>query len=85
MSAGSDKAANLTAAAEFVTNAAASGASLVARPEVFAWRGPQEREPEIAEPLAGRIGTFASELARRLGIWLVAGSILETADDGTAG
>jgi predicted amidohydrolase len=85
MSAGSDKEANLAAAAELVTNAAASGASLVALPEVFAWRGPQEREPEIAEPLAGRIGTFASELARRLGIWLVAGSILETADNGAAG
>lgn len=85
MSAGSDKEENLAAAAELVTNAAASGASLVALPEVFAWRGPQEREPEIAEPLAGRIGTFASELARRLGIWLVAGSILETADVGAAG
>ena len=85
MSAGSDKEANLAAAAELVTNAAASGASLVALPEVFAWRGPQEREPEIAEPLTGRIGTFASELARRLGIWLVAGSILETADERAAG
>ena len=47
MSAGSDTEANLAAAAELVTNAAASGASLVALPEVFAWRGPQEREPEI--------------------------------------
>lgn len=85
MSAGSDTRANLAAAAELVTKAAAAGASLVALPEVFAWRGPQELEPEIAEPIAGRIGTFASELARRLGIWLVAGSILETADDVAAG
>jgi len=85
MSAGSDKEANLAVAAELVTNAAASGAILVALPEVFAWRGPQEREPEIAEPLTGRIGTFAAELARRLGIWLVAGSILETAEDSAAG
>jgi predicted amidohydrolase len=80
MSAGPDKEANLAAAAELVTAAAASGARLVALPEVFAWRGPQDREPEVAEPLAGRIGTFAADLARRLNIWLVAGSILEAED-----
>jgi len=84
MSAGTDKEANLAMAAELVASAAAGGARLVALPEVFAWRGPQDREPEMAEPLAGRIGTFASGLARRLGIWLVAGSILE-ADDAAAG
>jgi len=83
MSAGLDKEANLSAAGELVAAAAASGARLVALPEVFAWRGPQEREPEMAEPLTGRIGTFASELARRLGIWLVAGSILEAGDEAT--
>jgi len=83
MSAGSDKEANLAEAAELVAGAATAGAKLVALPEVFAWRGPQEREPEIAEPLTGRIGSFASDLAKRLGIWLVAGSILEAADDGS--
>lgn len=84
MSAGSDTEANLVAAGELVSSAAAAGARLVALPEVFAWRGPQDREPEIAEPLSGRIGTFCSELARRHGIWLVAGSILETADTAAA-
>jgi len=77
MSAGPDKEANLAAAATLVTEAARDGAKLVALPEVFAWRGPQDREPGEAEPLGGRIGSFAAELARRLGIWLVAGSILE--------
>jgi deaminated glutathione amidase len=85
MSAGPDKEANLAMAGELVAAAAAAGADLVALPEVFAWRGPQEREPEMAEPLAGRIGTFASALARRLGIWLVAGSILESDDAASGG
>ena len=77
MSAGPNKEANLAAAAALVTDAARSGARLVALPEVFAWRGSQDREPSEAEPLDGRIGSFAAELARRLGIWLVAGSVLE--------
>jgi predicted amidohydrolase len=78
MSAGPDKAVNLSAAAELISQAATEGAKLVALPEVFAWRGPQDREPEMAEPLSGQIGTRISELARQFGIWIVAGSILET-------
>jgi predicted amidohydrolase len=77
MSAGPDKDANLALAAALATEAANAGARLVALPEVFAWRGPQEREIDEAEPLGGRVGTFASDLARRLGVWLVAGSVLE--------
>jgi predicted amidohydrolase len=77
MSAGPDKDANLAAAAALVAEAAGAGAELVALPEVFAWRGPQERETAEAEPLDGRVGAFVSDLARRLGIWLVAGSVLE--------
>jgi predicted amidohydrolase len=84
MSAGPDKEVNLASAGDLVAAAAGGGARLVALPEVFAWRGPQEREPRVAEPLAGRIGTFASGLARRLGIWLVAGSILETDEEAAA-
>jgi len=84
LSAGPDKEANLAATRALVASAAAAGASLVVLPEVFAWRGPQDREPEMAEPLSGRIGTFASELARGLRIWLIAGSILETADDASS-
>ena len=85
MSAGPDKDANLAAAAALVTEAANAGARLVALPEVFAWRGPQELEAEAAEPLGGRVGSFASELAHRLGIWLVAGSVLERPAAATIG
>jgi predicted amidohydrolase len=79
MQAGPDKDANLAAARDFVARAAAGGAALIALPEVFAWRGPQSAEPEIAEPLDGAIAEFASECARRHGVHLVAGSFLETA------
>ena len=80
MSAGPEKEANLRQASELVSRAAAAGAQLVALPEVFAWRGPQECEPEIAEPLSGPIGTRIGTLARQLGIWIVAGSVLEPLD-----
>jgi predicted amidohydrolase len=83
MSAGPDKETNLSEAAALIAQCAEAGAELVALPEVFAWRGPQDREPEIAEPLSGAIGTRMAELARKLGIWIVAGSILEPSEDGT--
>ena len=78
MKAGPDKAENLAAADGFVARAAADGASLVALPEVFAWRGRQSSEPEIAEPLDGPISEFAAACAKRHGVFLVAGSFLES-------
>jgi predicted amidohydrolase len=84
MSAGPDKAANLAVAAELVAKAAGAGAELVALPEVFAWRGPQEREPAMAEPLTGLIANRMADLARQLGVWIVAGSLLETAESPSA-
>ena len=58
----------------------------MALPEVFAWRGPQDREPASRRAaLRTTPALLPSELARRLGIWLVAGSILENADGEAAG
>ena len=48
-----DKAANLGQAAQFVRDAAAQGASVVALPEVFLWRGDKTKERQIAERIPG--------------------------------
>jgi len=76
-----DKPANLAEASRLVTEAAAAGAQLVALPEVFAWRGPHDRERAEAETVPGPITEEMGALAKRLGIHLVAGSILERAAD----
>jgi predicted amidohydrolase len=77
--AGTDKAANLRAAARWVEEAAAAGAELVALPEVFTWRGPLGQERDHAEPIPGPTSELMAELARRLRIHLIAGSLLELA------
>ncbi|MBI5506110.1 MAG: carbon-nitrogen hydrolase family protein [Deltaproteobacteria bacterium] len=79
---GSDKAANLAEASRLIGEAADAGAQLVALPEVFAWRGPQSAEPAEAETVPGPITEEMGALARRLGIHIVAGSILEAAAGG---
>lgn len=82
MTAGTDVDANLAAARALAHRAVERGARLVVLPEVFAWRGPREHEPAVAESIPGRISTFLAALARELAITLVGGSFLETAPDG---
>ncbi|MGN6720074.1 MAG: carbon-nitrogen hydrolase family protein [Candidatus Binatia bacterium] len=78
MLAGDDKQLNLQEARRWVRDAAANGARLVALPEVFIWRGSKKLERQFAEPIPGPSSKALSELARELGIYLLAGSILET-------
>jgi len=47
MVASDDKAANLNEAGQWIRQAAAQGARLVALPEVFIWRGEKKREREF--------------------------------------
>jgi deaminated glutathione amidase len=68
---------NLTEAERLIREAAANDASLVVLPERLDIRGAPERYAEVAEPLDGRIVSWARELAAELGIDLVAGSIAE--------
>lgn len=75
--AGSDKTANLEKAEAFVAEAVRHGAQLVALPEVFLWRGLRDLEGSMAEPIPGPSTNRLGDLARRLGIHLLAGSILE--------
>jgi len=76
-----DREAVLTRAAILIRDAARDGARLIALPELFSWRGPQDEEPAAAEAIPGPTSDFASDLARELQIYLVAGSILERSDE----
>jgi deaminated glutathione amidase len=68
---------NLDTAVRLLSEAADLGAKLVALPENFAYMGPEEGRLAAAEPLDGpTLGTIR-EVARRRGIWVVAGSIAE--------
>ena len=82
MRAGGDLERNLAEAEQHARTASSLGARLVALPELFFWRGPQSEERSHAESIPGPTAEFCSALAARLGIYLVAGSILERADDG---
>jgi len=77
MLASDDKTANLAEAVRWIRRSAAAGAKLVALPEVFIWRGDKRSERAAAEPIPGPASTAMAELARELGIYLLAGSILE--------
>jgi len=75
--AGSDKSANLDRAEAMVATAASRGATLVVLPEVFSWRGASGDDISGAEPIPGPTADRCAGWARRHGIHLLAGSILE--------
>jgi deaminated glutathione amidase len=79
---GADRGANLVAAGALVEDAVAAGAGLVVLPEYFSVAGTPEVLRAGAEPLDGPTVTWASALAARLGIHLVAGSFPESAPGG---
>ncbi len=72
-----NKERNLEVSDRLVRAAAADGASLVVLPEKFNVLGTSEQLAQGAEPLNGPTIAWARELARELGIDLVAGSIVE--------
>jgi len=74
-----DRDRNLEVADRLVRRAAGEAAELIVLPEKFNVLGSPEDLVAGAEPLDGPTLSWASELAAELGIWLVAGSIVERA------
>ncbi|MSP38021.1 MAG: carbon-nitrogen hydrolase family protein [Deltaproteobacteria bacterium] len=81
MVASDDKAANLKEAEHWLRLAAKQGARVAVLPEVFIWRGSKKLERQFAEAIPGPTSTRLGELARKLKIYLLAGSILEAIPD----
>jgi len=73
-----DRARNLDTALRLVNQAADMGARLVALPENFAFMGPEEQRLAGAETLEGPTLSALRDVARRRGLFVVAGSIAES-------
>lgn len=77
LSAGPGKAENLAHACALVEESASLGAGFVLLPEVFTFVADASMWRTAAETIPGPITDRLSELARRRGIWILAGSLLE--------
>ncbi len=75
-----DKDRNLSSADSLVRAAARDRAELIVLPEKFNVLGAPQHLSAGAEPLDGPTMSWARSLARELGVWLVAGSIVERAE-----
>jgi deaminated glutathione amidase len=81
MNAGADVGSNLETAEAQLREAAEAGADLAALPEYFAFLGPSRLRFEHAEPVPGPLTDRIGARARELGIWVLAGSVLENDAD----
>jgi len=72
-----DVAANVGVASALVDEAAAAGARLVALPETWVYKGRREGIRASAEAVDGPSNAALAQLAARLGIFVLAGSIYE--------
>jgi predicted amidohydrolase len=73
-----DRKANLATAERHVRAAAADGAELIVLPEKWTAMGSEEDLRAAAQPLDGPAVGWARQLARELGVELVAGSFVES-------
>ena len=74
---------NLAAAARGIAQAAQMGAQVIALPEYFCIMGMKDTDKLAVreQPGDGQIQKFLSETAKRLGIWLVGGSVPLTSSE----
>src|SRR5579875_2057634 len=77
MTSTADRSRNLEMAERLLAGAAGDGARLIVLPEMFNILGDADVLRSGAEPLDGPSLCWAGEQARRHGVWLVAGSIME--------
>jgi len=77
MNTGADVAANLRAAERWLGEAAARGAAVAVLPENFAFMGARDVDKLAVAESAGRgpIQEFLAAAARRLSLWIVAGTV----------
>jgi deaminated glutathione amidase len=73
-----DKRANIANALDLIDRAAATGARLVALPEVWPYLGPDDVVRDQAETIPGPITEVLAQRARRHGIYIHGGSIYES-------
>lgn len=83
MASGPSVSANLEEAARLIEDAASQGAQLVVLPEYFCIMGMKDTDKLAVreQPGDGQIQKFLSEAAKRLGIWLVGGSVPLTSSE----
>ncbi|MDE2389140.1 MAG: carbon-nitrogen hydrolase family protein [Betaproteobacteria bacterium] len=83
MASGPSVSANLEEAARLIEDAVSQGAQLVVLPEYFCIMGMKDTDKLVVreQPGDGQIQKFLSETAKRLGIWLVGGSVPLTSSD----
>jgi deaminated glutathione amidase len=79
---GLDPDGNLATALRLVEAAAGEGAELVATPEYTNFHGVPHRHPDAATPIPGRVTGAFAHLARRRGIHILVGSLLESGTPG---
>lgn len=82
MKVGSDKKANLGRADQMVGGAAGQGAEVIVLPEIFNSPYQTDLFPLYAEPFPGPSTDFLAAAARKYGVCLVGGSIVEQDSDG---
>jgi predicted amidohydrolase len=78
---GEDVAANEPQALALLEEAAAGGADLAALPEVWPCQGSAPQVRAAAEPIPGSRTEALAEAARRHGMWIHGGSVLELEDE----
>ena len=75
---GQDPDESVETALDLIEVAARDGAAFVATPELTNYHGSARRHPDAASPIPGPMTDRFADLARRLGIHLLIGSVLES-------
>lgn len=82
MTSGSDRSANLDAAARLLRKAANLGAEFIGLPENFSWMGVETERQAHAEALDGPTFSWVAAMARELGVTVLGGTLLESGAPG---